>query len=527
VVLTPRKRSDGSPLSPNRVTFASRGSDAEMGVGIPGNAAGNANRSSVPRLLGLPARVMSTDGSMRGARSLWDPSRSPRSTCGMRESMHAKTWRRVRREALQELVLTSMGLGHRLCTSPTSTPMEVDLAALADLGITSSQFSCAIYNRVRREQLPNFFKHVRIDPDGGMDRIADIWEPTKVFWFFLLVASVAFNVASILALNWTLTEGYMDTVRERVNLVASTRNASMAASVNAWGVGTGHVRAGLSQETVSIFESIQDPDSRQQFLSIAVLMATFEVSWVICSVFDSARRLWIFATSECEFKSYMSLRNFFQDALPHLSGFSSIALIAKAHPSLVVHEYQEFISKSPLRRSAIGYSALTGWFLLTRVLLVVVAVSAFAVKLVATGLKLISPDVRPLFKWAAVVALLNNCMGCIAVGQVLQDRLFLFVFAGQDTEYQDDERALRDVYRCRVSREIWKTFAEGRDPWGRWKAIVLLATWDHYDLQRLLIEPVEVTPSVASRARSFFSEAADRRRDGEMSPRMSDDAVDT
>jgi len=476
-----------------------------------------------PRLLGRlgDASGLRGDGAAgsKSPRGLWESARhSPRALQSVKKSMQAKSWRRVRREALQELIRSQAGPDQRSSQlrsslAPSShppgvdEPLNVDVQKLADLGITSSQFSRAIYDRVRAEALPNFLRHLRIDPDGGIDRILDIWTPSKVFWFFVLAASVVFNVASILALNWTLTQGYIDNVKESMTVVVNTRTASM----KNLHLNVSHVNAGLSQQEVDIFDSIQDPESRSEFLSIAILMATFEVSWIVASILDCFRKLWLFSASTCEFTAFTSLRRLFQEALPHLSAFSAISLIAKAHPSLIMHEYDEYLAKSRCRQCCAGSAMLSVWFFLTRFVLAAIAVSAFAVKVVATGLKLISPSVGPVFKWAAVVALLNNCMGCITVGRLLEERILMFVFSGQDSEFQEDERALRNVYQCRVCREIWSAFSQSDDPWGTWKAIILLATLDHYDLQALLIEPVEIPPSVGSPARSLCDGASHDR----------------
>merc|ERR1712151_231044 len=79
-------------------------------------------------------------------------------------------------------------------------------------------------------------------------------------------------------------------------------------------------------------------------------------------------------------------------------------------------------------------------------------------------------------------------MGCVVMEIVLQDRLFLFAFGGQDAEYRDDEDALKNVYEARLGKQIWSEYWENGY---RFKALVLLATFDHYDLQNLMVEEFE------------------------------------
>jgi hypothetical protein len=83
---------------------------------------------------------------------------------------------------------------------------------------------------------------------------------------------------------------------------------------------------------------------------------------------------------------------------------------------------------------------------------------------------------------------------------VLQDRMFLLIFGGRDATYQDDEQAFKNVYHARLAREIWVQYWKGGEGGenlpskfserciSKLKALVLLTTLDHYDLQSLLIE---------------------------------------
>ncbi|CAE8629516.1 unnamed protein product [Polarella glacialis] len=113
------------------------------------------------------------------------------------------------------------------------------------------------------------------------------------------------------------------------------------------------------------------------------------------------------------------------------------------------------------------------------------ALAAFAVKMLAISLKTVNSSYALWYRMGCVLALMNQCMGCVILEVVLQDRLFLFVFGGPNAEYEDEELAYKNVYECRLVKQIWTQYWEKRD-WFR--AMVLLATFDHYDLQTLLIK---------------------------------------
>merc|ERR1711963_763700 len=176
--------------------------------------------------------------------------------------------------------------------------------------------------------------------------------------------------------------------------------------------------------------------------------------------------------------------NFFQKLLPQFSTFSAIKLMAKVHPSLVYNEYVHSINESSLRATRCGQILISAYFALTCSVCATAAVGAFTIKLLAVSAKLNSPVYSVANKLGAILALMLQCMGCVIMEIVLQDRLFLFVFGGQDAMYTDIEHAYKNAYECRVARQIWQDFwSQGM----RLKAIVLLATFDHHDLQRLII----------------------------------------
>jgi len=372
-----------------------------------------------------------------------------------------KSWRRTRMEAVRELAG---------CT--------VEVEKLRDMGFTTEDLARVVYEKVQAEDLPNFLRHIRLDADGGIDRIGDIWDQQKVFWFFVLVGSVLFNVANVLALNWTLCQSFVDDVCRRHGVLT----------------GAEHVQGGLAQETLDLVRHIPDPETRTQFLTFAVLVAFVEVSWVLCAALQALCLLWSFVAGGSEYAAFTSISQLFQDTFPRMSTFSAISLMARVHPSLIYAEYQEAVTQSSLRQSWAGILLVSAWFYFTRALCAGAAVSAFAVKMVATTIRLFSPKYGRALRWLYVLALINQCMGCVHVERVLQERIFLFVFGGHDTDYQDDERALRSVYMCRVAKEIWRHFWKAGQ---RFKAVVLLSTFDHYDMQRLIIEDIEEADAIS------------------------------
>lgn len=364
----------------------------------------------------------------------------------------------------------------------------VKAAHLKDAGLSMEELANAVYDTLIEEDLPNFLEKINLDQDGGLDRIAILWDRQKIFWFFFLLLCVAFNVALLFGMNYTIFQSYI--------ALGVSESVAMLQHKDSGDANQASLEAAEAQAlSADIFSHIRDPWTRRHVVTIAAAVATFEVLWMFVYLVAVAHHVYVFKHGNTEYKCYMAILTCMQWTLPTLSTFSAIKLFARVHPSLLYQEYFEFLQESWCRshmgHSHAGVLASTVWFVTTRLLCAITAVSAYAVKLLAVGLKLVSPQYGIFIRGASVFALLAQSMGCVLFEQVLQNRVFLFVFGGSDSEFRDDELALRNVYQCRVAKQIWETYWDAT--WeGRFKAIVSLTTLDHYDLQRLLIEDIDL-----------------------------------
>mmetsp|Transcript_35476 Transcript_35476/g.65646 ORF Transcript_35476/g.65646 Transcript_35476/m.65646 type:complete len:320 (+) Transcript_35476:46-1005(+) len=184
-------------------------------------------------------------------------------------------------------------------------------------------------------------------------------------------------------------------------------------------------------------------------------------------------------------------------ALPVLSTFSLLRFISIVHPAFIYSEYLDMLNMSRWRGHYWrGLVYPTVYFLVTRIACLIFAFQAFAVKLVACSLRLTNPNCRYIACLLSMIGLLNQCLGCIRFDKVLQDRLFLFIFGGGDAQYAHGEAAYCNVYRCRLAKAIWEQYwVKGQ----KLKAVINLVTFDHYDLQRLILDEeslcLEPTPA--------------------------------
>jgi len=373
-----------------------------------------------------------------------------------------------------------------------SQDQEVKVDALRELGFTTEDLSRVVYDKFKDVEMPAFLDCISLEADGGIGRVKNILTPEKYCWFFMLVLSVAFNIGYLVSMDWTIFDTYITDV------------------IGKWDVNNipGRIESGggvKSREKIqealfddpsfkaSIFGMISDNRTRLLIVHASILVAIWEVTWIFSKVVYAGIILKVICFDPSEYRRFHYLSFLFQKLLPHAATFSAVKLMAKVHPSLIYSEYKAWLVEPPfyslcpwlnLRATKSGTVVLAVLFVLVHVFCLVAALSAFAVKMLAVSFKMVNSSYSLLYRMGSILALLNQVMGCVIIETLLQDRLFLFVFGGQDSCYEDDELAYKNVYETRLVKKILDEFWNTRQ---YFSAIVLLATFDHYDLQRLLI----------------------------------------
>ncbi|CAE7597987.1 unnamed protein product [Symbiodinium sp. CCMP2456] len=421
------------------------------------------------------------------------------------------------------------------------------LDGLVKEGYITEDFSRLVYEKFRNEEEPVFLEDLQLEKTGGLNMVRelDALLAQKYFWFVVLIVSVIFNVWYLIHLDWQIFTTYFREVFQTWDLPGiADRLANGGGSES-----KSDIQAELFDDPMfkgSVFGMISDHKTRLTIVTAAVMVAIWEVGWLMVQVVWVVYVLYMVCCEQSEYKRYNAIGYFFQTLLPQASTFSAVKLMARVHPSLILNEYHDWVwtqkeyhrldhagteggsdvvgracpltqdlpckeadhvaraSQIPtaLSRQLRSIPGLEVRFTIFHVLCATAAISAFSVKMLA-----FSPDVGstrhyakrqphpvgnvdPLrwYRLFSILATLNQIMGAVYIDRVLQDRVFLFVFGGRDATYEDDELAYKNAYMTRMVREIWVKYS---DSGHYFSAIVLLATFDHYDLQWLMIEETE------------------------------------
>ncbi|CAE6967673.1 dkgA [Symbiodinium sp. CCMP2592] len=345
------------------------------------------------------------------------------------------------------------------------------LDGLVKEGYITEDFSRLVYEKFRNEEEPVFLEDLQLEKTGGLNAVRelDALLAQKYFWFVVLIVSVIFNVWYLIHLDWQIFTTYFREVFHTWDLPGiADRLANGGGSES-----KSDIQAELFDDPMfkgSVFGMISDHKTRLTIVTAAVMVAIWEVGWLMVQVVWVVYVLYMVCCEQSEYKRYNAIGYFFQTLLPQASTFSAVKLMARVHPSLILNEYHDWVT-SFSERGWCGHRRNTiGWIMR------------------AVSFKVVNPDISWWYRLFSILATLNQIMGAVYIDRVLQDRVFLFVFGGRDATYEDDELAYKNAYMTRMVREIWVKYS---DSGHYFSAIVLLATFDHYDLQWLMIEETE------------------------------------
>jgi len=387
----------------------------------------------------------------------------------------------------------------------------VTLDMLVDEGCTIDDISHVIYDKMCAVEYESgicaldFFPHVSLDKIGGLDNVQKLWYPTRPLWALLLVGQCIANIALLLSLNKSIfAAAWMQAVRSAEEVTRHADNLDFSGAIR--GMDVGHMSNSTSFDVAGddgrFLTFAAEWEARRRFLAIASFIALMEVAGVLYLIWRVCQLLIRFSFSgslgakKSEFSAYMAIDTLVRTTIPLMSTFSALKLGVRVHPLIIYNDYTNTIRVTtlcgrPVGRGPLGVALLTIAFGISRLFYLTIGLSAFCVKCAVVGAKLTHPQLCSWWRsWAEAFALLNCCINAVPMEKQLQDRVFLFIFGGEDADYQDDERALLYVYRCWLIKAIWQEYWQKGE---RWKTFFLLTTLDHYDLQTMILQHSDKT----------------------------------
>merc|ERR1712190_517870 len=81
----------------------------------------------------------------------------------------------------------------------------------------------------------------------------------------------------------------------------------------------------------------------------------------------------------------------------------------------------------------------------------------------------------------AITIFLFQMLNVVNLNWFVRERLFIFIFGGQDGNLDNEEAARADVWNALIAKRIYAHF-------GFWKFLVVMLGFDDYDFQMLVLE---------------------------------------
>jgi len=316
-------------------------------------------------------------------------------------------------------------------------------------------------------------EHIRINLDGGLGKVSTLIEVDRprlrrMIKVITYLGAISFNVFML--------------VQQDVMLLVGA---------------AGYYSADEQSQLPSMLKKYLEFNGNVSLISVrhAVCVAIAEllglagmVIWIIYrfSVFQLCKK-----SEDAKFDAFLSLHEAF-DGVSHLGGFSALRLVSLAHPALIVRQFQYHMARPFLGGTGPERHAMQfAYFAITRSVAVVLGVMAFGVKLAFTSVQVHSPLVAGdnwltsyLWTWCIVIMLLEQTLGAVGVEHVMWWRVMLLVVEGGDRTITLQKIQIAHVYLSRIMQCIYEEYWRK----GMYRQfLVLMLTFDHIDLQHLLI----------------------------------------
>jgi len=165
--------------------------------------------------------------------------------------------------------------------------------------------------------------------------------------------------------------------------------------------------------------------------------------------------------------------------LPRLSIFSAIKLLEHITPQKVSYGlFVIFFYIQDKRKMMIEFFK----FLVSRPLCLIIGMDTFLIKyrLVYANIAKPTPHFSDI---TAALIFLNQVIGINNRAFVIKNRLYRFVFAGEEGVMENEQEVVRDVWEAFVAEKV---ITSGRYPW--WKAWSIMLSWCDDDVQRLFVD---------------------------------------
>jgi len=310
------------------------------------------------------------------------------------------------------------------------------------------------------ESAVNFLAYLKINPNGGTDKISSLWTPWKISNFVFLIIAIIINVWMLYRNLFAIFPSFFG-IEDTVIIKHDLFRGSVYNAINE--------STGMSLQHCTFFIVVWEILG----LNFLGLLAVFQI---LSFKFRKG------------YPSYNAVMDLTMYSLPTLSAFSSLKMLRTVHPNLILTNLRDSIKEPIFGEGTAGRLIQLSMFLSYAIVAAWIGTLSFVVKVVEATVMLSYLDANRFLSLCYVFGFLNQCLGIVMIDQVLHNRVMLFIFGGETVDISHDERVMRKVYIARCAKSLCDTYLKKDSSMiERMRGITILCTFNHRDIQKLIL----------------------------------------
>jgi len=327
----------------------------------------------------------------------------------------------------------------RLARKPASIPDTADQEVL--------------WNFFQEQEKPDFFQAIRIDNEAGFDELEDLWKPTRIIFGLVSIITLIYNTYAIIIFN---------VGQIRIDLLPdddpnkNTGNYFLLSDfLIRWVLGIDWV----SPVLLIAFGEL-------------ILTGAFYL-YGILNLFNMTR-----PNSPCA--RWHAVANFFFNIFPMIATMSMVRLLNYITPQVVVPQLLWAISRLSHVSGGVGLV----FFLGTRFGCFFAGFDAFLFKFQVLAFQfsnLTQPESDPTDTLILTLLFVNQMLGVVQLSVFTKQRIFVFIFAGEDGQMSEYESATKATWEAMLCKELVAKH-------GFFRAMFIWLSFTDADFQKLVLD---------------------------------------
>jgi len=327
-----------------------------------------------------------------------------------------------------------------------------------------------------------FFKYLEIAKDGGLSEITGtkgeddhLWSSTRYIGAFVTVFFLFGNTAYVLYVDLAILFEKRSLFGVHDYLLSNFTMKYINAVLNFISHQMG------SDEHVFI----ESPAKMIASVELLILLGLWiRVLWALGQMLSGCLPgCWCSCAARWHRLRWYAAQDLFFNLIPLIGVYSSLLMLFFTAPKVFIHDLFTFLF---YRESKTYYRDLA-WFVLSRALCFVIGFDSFLVKFREGANQFIisTPESdKSHFQLAYFVGaamLLNQILGVVQLAWMIKERLFRFVFAGEDGIMSSRELVKRDTWNALIAETLFNSYRNCFDKF------TMLLTFSDDDFQRLTL----------------------------------------